>query len=204
MSTLILVRHGQASLGAARYDALSALGERQAAHTGRHLAQVWEAPTRILCGPRIRHRSTWEAMAAAWSGLPPVEAAPALDELAEAERLAPLGGRAEMLAAVEGWAGGRLALEGVAPVEAFRSRVAGWLTAVAQGVRGQRVLAVTSAGVIAMAAAHLLGLPDAGLIPLLEVMRNASLSEVAFSGPRVGLVSFNSVGHLPAGWRTAM
>ena len=30
MSTLILMRHGQASFGAARYDALSELGQAQA------------------------------------------------------------------------------------------------------------------------------------------------------------------------------
>jgi broad specificity phosphatase PhoE len=62
VSTLLLVRHGQATFGADRYDALSPLGERQAAAAGKHLAGVWSAPTRVLCGPRVRHRATWAAI----------------------------------------------------------------------------------------------------------------------------------------------
>lgn len=205
MSTLLLVRHGQASLGAARYDALSPLGEEQAEATGRHLASVWAPPTRVLCGPRDRHRGTWAGIGRAWPGLPAAEATPALDELAEAERLGDGGPtREEMQAALQGWASGTRVLPGVAPVADFRRRVTGWLEGVTRGDHGQRVLAVTSAGVVAMAAVHLLGLPDRSLLQLIFVLRNASLTEVAFSGGRVSLVSYNAVGHLPAGWRTLM
>jgi broad specificity phosphatase PhoE len=205
MSTLLLVRHGQASLGAARYDALSPLGVQQAEVTGRHLAQVWAPPTRVLCGPRDRHRGTWAAMAAAWPGLAAAEPAPELDELAETEALGRVElSREQMLAAIQGWASGTRELPGVQPVTTFRRRVTGWLQGVARGDHGQRVVAVTSAGVVAMATVHLLGLPDPAVLPLIQVLRNASLTEVAFSGGRVSLVSYNSVGHLPAGWRTTM
>ncbi|NBR82040.1 MAG: histidine phosphatase family protein, partial [Betaproteobacteria bacterium] len=39
MGTLTLVRHGQASFGAANYDQLSTVGELQSARLGAYLAQ---------------------------------------------------------------------------------------------------------------------------------------------------------------------
>lgn len=58
MSTLLLVRHGQASLGAADYDVLSPLGVVQAGRVGAHLARMIAAPTAIYHGPLVRQRDT--------------------------------------------------------------------------------------------------------------------------------------------------
>ena len=66
MTTLLLIRHGQASLGAADYDVLSPLGELQARRLGDHLAQTLAAPPDlIVCGPRKRQRDTASLLVAA-------------------------------------------------------------------------------------------------------------------------------------------
>lgn len=57
MSTLLLIRHGQASLGAADYDVLSPLGVTQARRLGEHLAGMLR-PDLIVTGPRLRQRDT--------------------------------------------------------------------------------------------------------------------------------------------------
>jgi broad specificity phosphatase PhoE len=199
MSTLVLVRHGQASLGTARYDQLSPLGLQQAVATGRTLAERWPAPTRVWVGPRARHQATWAGVATAWRSPVIAQHAEALDELAEAEQLGAPGDRATYLNAIERWARGALAIEGVASVEAFRARAVAWLeSATADSAHGQQVLAVTSAGVIAMVTVHLLGLPTSSVMPLISVMRNASLTEVVFSARGRAIVSFNSASHLPS------
>lgn len=65
MSTLILVRHAQASFFEPEYDKLSPLGETQA----RGLGQMWATqelvPDEVYTGPRVRHRRTAELAAAA-------------------------------------------------------------------------------------------------------------------------------------------
>lgn len=58
MTTLLLIRHGQASLGAADYDVLSPLGILQARRLGEHLAAMIDPPDQIVSGPRRRQRDT--------------------------------------------------------------------------------------------------------------------------------------------------
>jgi len=65
VSTLLLIRHGQASLGAADYDVLSPLGELQARRLGEHLAAMIDPPDRIVSGPRRRQRDTASLLVAA-------------------------------------------------------------------------------------------------------------------------------------------
>lgn len=84
MGTLTLVRHGQASYGAADYDRLSERGIEQARALGRRWAEARFAPTAVYSGPMKRQRDTariaCEAAAAAGHPLP---APVILDELAE-------------------------------------------------------------------------------------------------------------------------
>jgi broad specificity phosphatase PhoE len=60
MSSLTLVRHGQASFFAEDYDRLSALGEKQAALLGEHWAKRGPAFDEVYYGPRARQRQTAE------------------------------------------------------------------------------------------------------------------------------------------------
>ena len=60
MSTLVLVRHAQASFLEDDYDRLSPHGEKQAVQLGKHWAAVNGSFDVVLCGPRRRHRRTAE------------------------------------------------------------------------------------------------------------------------------------------------
>lgn len=60
MSSLTLVRHGQASFFAEDYDKLSPLGEKQAALLGAHWAKRGLAFDEVYHGPRARQRQTAE------------------------------------------------------------------------------------------------------------------------------------------------
>ncbi len=62
VSTLLLVRHGQASIHAQDYDVLTDKGLAQAQALGRAWAARGEALDAIYVGPRRRHRDTCDAL----------------------------------------------------------------------------------------------------------------------------------------------
>lgn len=63
MSSLLLIRHAQASLHEADYDQLSECGERQAVKLGEHLSSQDLTFDEVYIGPRKRHRATAEIVA---------------------------------------------------------------------------------------------------------------------------------------------
>lgn len=68
-----LVRHAQASFGAADYDNLSELGHRQSEALGAALKAQGVVPDAVFIGAQKRHRQTWEGMERALqTGLDPV------------------------------------------------------------------------------------------------------------------------------------
>lgn len=60
MSTLLLVRHAQASFFEDDYDRLSELGELQARHLGQYLARLGVSYNEVYTGPALRHQRTAE------------------------------------------------------------------------------------------------------------------------------------------------
>jgi broad specificity phosphatase PhoE len=63
MGHIHLVRHGQASFGAANYDQLSTLGEQQAQALGRHWLRTGQRFDAVLTGTLARHRQTLQNIA---------------------------------------------------------------------------------------------------------------------------------------------
>ena len=63
MGTLTLVRHGQASFGAADYDRLSDLGTRQCRELGRWFRERGLAFEAVLCGTLRRHEQSQPTLA---------------------------------------------------------------------------------------------------------------------------------------------
>lgn len=63
MSTLLLVRHAQASYLEADYDKLSPLGEQQARRMGEHWGERGPTPDAVYTGPRRRQIHTAEIVA---------------------------------------------------------------------------------------------------------------------------------------------
>lgn len=215
MSALTLLRHGQASFGAARYDALSERGREQSECVGRYFAERDRRFTRICIGPRERHLLTAQVALAPLGLEVPASAEPALDEFAEGQQiLASVEARLKLVgdaplphhqrarhyaAEIEAWSSSRVSIEGVRAVAEFRLGVAEWLQRVTAGTEsGQSVLAVTSGGVIAAAVAIALDLPDTRLAAFMHALYNASLTEFVFSAGRApALVSFNVASYLP-------
>jgi broad specificity phosphatase PhoE len=68
VGTLMVVRHGQASLFAADYDELSTLGEAQARALGSWLRTQGPPPDRVMTGPAKRQRETARICGEAYQG----------------------------------------------------------------------------------------------------------------------------------------
>lgn len=58
MTTIYLVRHGQASFGAESYDQLSAVGELQAQLLGTYFAKILQEAPYVVAGSMKRHQQT--------------------------------------------------------------------------------------------------------------------------------------------------
>jgi broad specificity phosphatase PhoE len=224
MSTLTIVRHGQASLFAEDYDRLSALGERQAAALGDYWTRTGTVFERAYAGPARRHLQT-----AALAGWPEPIVVPELDEFPAMEltrrylpqlsrenpRMAALAeelrratdpaGRARSLeflfeAFTTMWVRGEFDASELETWEMFSARVARGFDQVRNhGAKGARVVVFSSAGPTALMAQAALGLDSLKTLHLCWLVRNAALSEFLFSGERFSMASFNGVPHLEAG-----
>ena len=223
MSSLLLVRHGQASFGAADYDCLSSLGVLQAAATGEYLKALGARFDAVWVGPKRRHADTAHGVLEPLGHAAAPQCEPALDEFAEgaeviaaAERHFGVVLRGEQAPSrrqqlqhydrlIGAWARGEAEIANRADAASFCATVARWLrTTTARPGAEQRLLAVTSAGTIGAMVCELLGLPSAELPRFTRVLRNASLTELVFSRGRSSLLSFNSVAHLPPALQSAI
>ncbi len=217
MGTVLLVRHGQASFGAADYDVLSPLGWEQGRVLGRTLAG--EPPTAVVRGGMRRHRETLEALAAGagWPGEARVD--PRWDEFdhvgivathpdAPADDADPREFQRAFERATSDWVAGRHGGDGETYAD-FVTRVRSALDdAVADAGSGRTVVAVTSGGPIAVAAALLLD-PDAdpariGALwaRLNTVVVNAAVTRVVVGSTGARLLAFNEHAHLTAELRS--
>jgi len=216
MSSLLLLRHGQASFGAETYDRLSSLGEEQATVSGAFLQHQGRRFDRVIVGPLQRHDGTARGVLSMLNQQHAAEREPALAEFAEAEQVLrsaerhfglPLQGehaperRAQLQhydALIGAWAAGTARIDGAPAMSQFRNTVVHWLRRLVDApTTGQRVLAVTSAGVIGTLVCEVLGLPDARMIEFTRMIYNASFTEIVFTPGRCSLMSFNTTSHLP-------
>lgn len=82
--------------------------------------------------------------------------------------------------------------------QAFCARVASGLGNLRESDRkGRRIVAFTSGGTIAAAMRAALELSDEKMLDLAGVVRNASLTELAFTKSRLTPMTFNAIPHLP-------
>jgi broad specificity phosphatase PhoE len=158
---VLLVRHGQASWGAADYDVLSPLGERQATATGTFLAQL--RPDAVVHGLMRRQHRTAQLMAeaAGWSLDPSVDGRwDEMDHLAVLDAQPPdFDGepdahqfQAWFEKATGRWLSGAHDGEYAESWPEFRERVLAGLDALGDGT----TVVVTSGGPISVVVAHLL------------------------------------------------
>jgi len=212
MGTLYLVRHGQASFGAADYDRLSELGERQCWALGQWLRERGAAFDGVVVGTLRRHAQSLAAIAEGHGVLPEATPWPGLNEydpealvraVHPALKPATDGHGAEayrthfrlLREALLAWIEGRSVPAGMPSWAEFAAGVAGALDHVRSRHAGD-VLLVSSGGPIATAVAQVLGAPPQAMVELNLRIRNSALSEFAFTPRRHSLLSFNHLPHL--------
>jgi broad specificity phosphatase PhoE len=212
--TVLLVRHGQASFGAADYDVLSPTGERQAELAAAALTRRGYAPSRIVTGSLRRQIDT----AAAFTG-PAPEVDERWDEFDPNEVLAHHGDTAIRLDG-EGAAGGGATLTSKGFQAVLEPALAAWiemdeaspasqswtefsgagsaaLAELAAGLgRGETAVVVTSGGTIAALAGGLLGAPAQVFTALNRVIVNASVTKLGIGAAGTHLLAFNDHSHL--------
>jgi broad specificity phosphatase PhoE len=203
MSTLLIVRHGQASFGAADYDQLSELGATQSQQLGAYFANHGKAIDAVYCGPAKRHRQTLESMSSA----PDLELPDAqyLDGLGEfpAFKLAKMHGKSMQISSFEEltyeWMHGRLDCGELETAEQFSHRVEeSFRNIIKNEGRGKTILVVTSGGPTMVAMKSALSLHPSKASDLLWTIVNSSVSEFRFREDSLSLVGFNRIAHLRA------
>jgi broad specificity phosphatase PhoE len=202
---LLLVRHGQASFGAANYDQLSPAGERQ----GRLLGQTWAergfAPTQVISGSMTRQYGTARAISSGgkWQGEVIVDRGwnefdhVGLVDLVQPGLMPtdPRDFQEALEVGMRAWADGGPG--GGESFTSFRERVeAAAERAVSTSASGGSTVVVSSGGVISWLAARLLGGGIEQWIRLNRVSINASVTKFVCGRQGVSLVSYNEHGHL--------
>lgn len=215
MATLYLIRHGQASFGAANYDQLSPLGRQQATLTGEYLAGTGVRFDAAYCGTLERQRDTAALALASQGHEVPLTVDARLDEVRNDEHIehllpivterdpaiAALVERGfssskdyqKIIAAVFNyWVSPECQVPGIQSWEAFSGGVRSMLGEIMreQG-SGKTVAVFSSGGTIATFVSLVLGLPGSATYPFYEPIFNCSLTQLFYSGRRVSLSSYN-------------
>lgn len=208
VGVLLMVRHGQATLGTGNYDALSELGRLQAVVVGARLRDSDLDIGRVVCGSLTRQRDTALAILSA-VGMPAdrLEVDPRLDEYdhegvfaahssgvtfeTARGRVTPRELQASLDRAIVSWIAGDG--EYAEPHAAFVSRI---LAAIDELTAGRGVTVVsTSSGVIALACAQVLGLPPEHWPALARVVVNGSVTKLISGQLGTHLLTFNDHAH---------
>lgn len=209
MAELIVIRHGQASFGAADargYDQLSELGQRQSVALGLYLAQTGWSPDRVLTGTLARHQQTLAAMDVRgaverhvgfneydFHDLLTKRFAGTVPDAVVEERKAHFRTLRETILE---WQQGGIG-QAVESWDAFARRVQAACDAATAGP-ARRVLAVSSGGVIGQLVARALQAPVHMMIELNLQVKNTSITRFVFSNGRMMLTEFNATPHFDA------
>ena len=199
MSTLTVVRHGQARPFQAHSDCLSDLGEQQA----RALREYWSrnaiAFDEVWCGSLTRHCQTaalaidqaprispdWNEYDAEGilRGYPPPSSFPDNRAFQKTFEIA-----------MDRWLEG--SVQGAEPFTEFRDRVLRGLRLIQEGPSNRRVVLFSSGGPIGVLVQTALSAPDRSFLQVNWRVRNCSLTGFVFSKNRFALDSFNAIPHL--------
>jgi broad specificity phosphatase PhoE len=210
MGNLYLVRHGQASFGAADYDNLSELGHRQSVRLGEYFAHKGLQFDAVIVGTLRRHAQTWAGIAKGagfahealeWPGLNEYDSAAVIHAIHPAPLEKP--DTPEMVRhhfrllrdGLTQWINGVVSPQGMPSYDDFVKGVTSALDHVRQHHTGN-VLIVSSGGPIATAVGHVLGTTPETTIELNLRIRNASVTELAYTPKRHMLVTYNTLPHL--------
>lgn len=203
MAELLVIRHGQASFGQDNYDVLSDLGHRQSEAVGALLRDLDWVPDRLMTGTLTRQKDTLASMG--FSETPEEHAG--FDEydfgdllqarfkgdvpdLVKGDRKTHFRALRETVfewqdAAFDGAAETFAAFE--ARTEAAR--------AFATDTQANRVLVISSGGVIGQLTRAALGANKRHMMELNLQIKNTAMTRFMFKGDRCSLSEFNAVPH---------
>ncbi|NCT82839.1 MAG: histidine phosphatase family protein [Comamonadaceae bacterium] len=213
MGSLYLVRHGQASFGAADYDQLSAKGLEQCRLLGAYWRERGQRFDAVFTGTLRRHAQSLAGIVAGYGEALPAIALPALDEydseaVVRAIHPQPLEAPTDaegvkqhfrlLRQGLLAWMRGETQPPGMPTHTAFAAGVADTLARALDVGVGKQVLIVSSGGPIATAVSQVLGCPPETWVELNLRIRNSAVTEFAFNPRRHHLVSFNNLPHLDA------
>ncbi|MFM2050888.1 MAG: hypothetical protein RL682_1379 [Pseudomonadota bacterium] len=212
MGTLYLVRHGQASFGAADYDNLSPLGRQQSQRLGEYFAHKGLHFEAVITGTLKRHAQTWEGIAQGaslsqtpllWPGLNEYDSEAVIKTIHPAPLEKPDTPelyRHHFRLLRDGltqWMNGVVSPHGMPTYNAFVHGVSSALEHVRKHHTGN-VLLVSSGGPISTAVGHILGTSPETTIELNLRIRNSAVTEFHFTPKRHMLVTYNTLPHLDA------
>lgn len=211
MAELWLIRHAQASFGAADYDVLSDLGHEQSRELGLALLALGAQPDAVFIGAQRRHRETWEGIntALGFTGAPGI--LPGFNEFdfggllnahyRDTERPKDLHTDRvlhfkTLRETVLEWQRDAIT-DPPETFDAFSTRVR---DARAQSIAGnaERVFVVTSGGAIGHTVADVLGAPADAMIRLQLQIKNCSVSRIIVTPRGEHLSTFNETPHITA------
>jgi broad specificity phosphatase PhoE len=210
MGNLYLVRHGQASFGAANYDNLSELGHRQSVRLGEYFAGKGLQFDAVITGTLKRHAQTWAGIAQGaglthqpleWPGLNEYDSEAVIKAIHPTPLEKP--DTPEMYRhhfrllrdGLTQWMNGVVSPQGMPSYNDFVRGVTSALEHVRKSHTGN-VLIVSSGGPISTAVGHVLGTTPETTIELNLRIRNSSVTELAYTPKRHMLVTYNTLPHL--------
>ena len=211
MGSLYLVRHGQASFGAADYDQLSPRGAEQCRRLGAYWREHGQPFDAVFTGTLRRHAQSLDGIREGLGQALPALALPGLNEydseaVVRAIHPEPLAPPRDAEAVKQhfrllrqgllAWMRGDTAPQGMPAFADFSAGVADALQRVLAVGVGRQVLIVSSGGPISTAVAQVLAAPPETLVELNLRLRNSALTEFVFNPKRHHLVSFNTLPHL--------
>jgi broad specificity phosphatase PhoE len=218
MGTIYLIRHAQASFGAADYDQLSEIGLTQSGMLGKALLARRPRTDKVVCGTMKRHHQTAEGclsamgLAAAWDADPSwneydhqavlcVYDPRYADPMTMASELAASDNPRRrfqeiFMASMDRWVGGEHDAEYAESWPAFKARVNDALGRLNASLgKGQGALVFTSGGPIAAVCGALLNLSGEDALRLNSKMANASVTKLVCSEKAVHLSTLNEHAH---------
>ncbi len=211
MGRVILVRHGQASLGSVDYDNLSPIGVEQGERLGKHWQQEGQRFHAVFRGTLRRHRQTLDAITRRLDGLPDAQEHVGLNEydgdaLIRALHPGPLSPPQNahqikahfrtLREALTRWMDASIVPHGMPSFVAFREGVAAVLAAARQAAAHGDVLVVSSGGPISVAASMVLDAPPATAIAMNMRLANSAWVELVSTAKGLELDAFNHRPHL--------
>lgn len=220
MSSIYLIRHGQASFGQENYDQLSELGERQATRLGQTLSPRLGTVDRVVLGSMQRHRQTAENCLAAFNlNLDDIDAefdagwneydhqdilaqyrpefatASGMTEYIKQQENPKHAFEADFNAAMNRWISGQHN-DYTESWDDYRSRVKQALKRTVEGHKGSsRTFVFTSGGPISLVSQELLGVPPQAIMRMNWTLMNCAITKLVATKDRLFLSSLNEHTH---------